>query len=106
MAKIPSPTELRAMTLEDLRGDLSSTERELAHVRMEIIFNKEKNTSKQRTLRRHVAQILTVLNEKKPMRPRKPTNSSSVSSDSLVSSKKGKKPLSKAKVDTTLPTRS
>jgi ribosomal protein L29 len=92
MAGLPTTTELRKMNVDDLRSEVTSVRREAARIRLGVELQKEKNTARLPTLRRHLAQVLTVLQEKSS------TNSSSNSSHVSGSSsraKKSAKPLSK-----------
>jgi ribosomal protein L29 len=64
MAALPTITEIRKMSVEDLRTEVATIRREAASVRLGVELSKEKDTSKMLKLRRHMAQLLTVLQEK------------------------------------------
>jgi large subunit ribosomal protein L29 len=56
--------ELRAMNVEDLRGKLAEGRRELMDARMRHSVAQLEKTSVLKALRRQVARMMTVLNEK------------------------------------------
>lgn len=95
MAKLPTIVETRKMTVEDLRSEAATIRRLVARIRLGVELNKEKDTSQMRKLRKHMAQILTVLQEK----------SATHSSHSSPDDKKSKKSLSKSPKATTLSAR-
>lgn len=64
MAKLPTIAEVRKMSAEDLRAEVTTIRRQAAEVRLSVELSKEKDTSKMKKLRRHLAQLLTVLQEK------------------------------------------
>lgn len=69
MAKLPTIAEVRKMSLEDLRSEVTTVRREAARIRMGVELGKEKDTSQMKKLRKHLAQILTVLQEKNAKLP-------------------------------------
>ena len=79
MAKLPTIAEVRKMSMEDLRTEVATIRREAAEVRLSVELSKEKDTSKMKKLRRHLAHLLTVLQEKaaegEKAAPKKPANS-------------------------------
>ena len=64
MAKLPTIAEVRKMSAEDLRAEVATIRRQAAEVRLGVELSKEKDTSKMKKLRKHLAQLLTVLQEK------------------------------------------
>lgn len=64
MAKLPTIAEVRKMSAEDLRSEVATIRRQAAEVRLGVELSKEKDTSKMKKLRKHLAQLLTVLQEK------------------------------------------
>ncbi|MBM3227355.1 50S ribosomal protein L29 [Candidatus Peribacteria bacterium] len=94
MATLPTIAEVRKMSVADLRAEVATIRREAAVVRLGTELSKEKDTSKIRKLRRHMAQLLTVLQEKVGMeeKPGRAGNSAT-------------KPLSKKSKASTIPAR-
>ncbi len=64
MATALTITELRKMTLEDLRREARELRTSVAKTRLDIELKKEKNAAKVRMQRRMLARMLTVLAEK------------------------------------------
>ena len=64
MAALPTITEIRKMSTEDIQAEVTSIRREAAQTRLSVELSKEKNTSKMKNFRRHMARLLTVLQEK------------------------------------------
>ncbi|OGJ70630.1 50S ribosomal protein L29 [Candidatus Peribacteria bacterium RIFCSPLOWO2_12_FULL_53_10] len=64
MAKLPTIAEIRKMSVEDLRSEVATVRREAARIRLGVELSKEKDASQVKKLRKHLAQILTVLQEK------------------------------------------
>ena len=56
-------SELRKKTTPELRKELIKAENELVKVSIAISLQKEKNTSKMRTLRKNIARLKTLMNE-------------------------------------------
>lgn len=56
--------EYRKKTVEDLRKELSKSKKDLQKVVSEILQKKEKNIKKTSHMRKDVARINTLLNEK------------------------------------------
>ncbi len=56
--------ELRDKTLDQLRDELSSLKKEAFNLRFQQATNQMENTSRMRTVRRDVARVKTILNEK------------------------------------------
>jgi ribosomal protein L29 len=101
MATLPTITEVRKMSVEDLRSEVTTVRREAARIRLGIELSKEKDSSQLKKLRKHLAQILTVLQEKNQTEKiqKSQTMQKRTPSESSVSSKSSKKSLStKAKV--------
>ncbi|MEK7563841.1 MAG: hypothetical protein AAB544_05635, partial [Patescibacteria group bacterium] len=82
---------------EDLRAEVATIRRQAAEVRLGVELSKEKDTSKMKKLRKHLAQLLTVLQEKtgteRIQRIQKIQKNGS--SESFESSESSKKSLSK-----------
>jgi len=57
-------TDVRQMSPEKLHEELQRVRRELAVVRFHVKTGQETNTAKVRELRKLIAQILTILNQK------------------------------------------
>lgn len=55
---------LRTKDIEDLSGQVSKKRLELTKIKAEMKVSKEKNLKKVKNIRRDLAQILTVINEK------------------------------------------
>ncbi|TSC60761.1 MAG: hypothetical protein Greene041662_64 [Candidatus Peregrinibacteria bacterium Greene0416_62] len=89
MAKLPTITETRKMSIEDLRSEAATIRREAARIRLGVELSKEKDTSQVKKLRKHLAQILTVLQEKMQTN-QKSTSSASSESPTKSLSKKAK----------------
>ena len=68
MATLLTTTELRNMTLEDLRHELQVHSAKAAKIRMDIELKKEKDTAKYRRERRAIARMQTVIAEKAAMK--------------------------------------
>ncbi len=64
MAALPTITEIRKMSTEDIQAEVTSVRREAAETRLSVELSKEKNTSKMKNFRKHMARLLTVLQEK------------------------------------------
>ncbi|MDR3320612.1 MAG: 50S ribosomal protein L29 [Desulfovibrio sp.] len=56
--------DLRVLSAEDLRGKVAAGRRDLMDVRMKHSVAQFEKTSEIKALRRHVARMLTILNEK------------------------------------------
>jgi len=56
--------ELRDKTLDQLRDELTSLKKEAFNLRFQQATNQLENTSRMRTVRRDVARVKTILNEK------------------------------------------
>lgn len=56
--------ELRGMSVEELRGKLADERRSLMHARFEHATAQLEKTSELKAMRRQVARIQTILNEK------------------------------------------
>ena len=56
--------ELRDKTLDQLRDELTSLKKEAFNLRFQQATNQMENTSRMRTVRRDVARVKTILNEK------------------------------------------
>ena len=60
----PATAELRALSVEELRGKLVEQREELMTVRFKHAAAQLEKTSELKAMRKHVARIETVLNEK------------------------------------------
>lgn len=56
--------ELRDKTLDQLRDELTSLKKEAFNLRFQQATNQMENTARMRTVRRDVARVKTILNEK------------------------------------------
>jgi len=56
--------ELRDKTLDQLRDELTSLKKEAFNLRFQQATNQLENTTRMRTVRRDVARVKTILNEK------------------------------------------
>ncbi len=65
MATIPTLKELRAMQPKDLQSEIAEQSLGLAKMKLDVSNMSEKDTAKLRRLRKGIAQMHTVLNEKK-----------------------------------------
>lgn len=65
MATLPTITELRSMQMKDLLSESGEQSRVLTKLRLDVRLGSQKDTSKLRRLRTHIAQIQTVLVEKR-----------------------------------------
>ena len=61
--------KLRGSTVEELRAELHSVQRALFGLRTEISHQASENTAGLRKLRREIAQVKTVINEKSSKAP-------------------------------------
>ncbi|SMO60831.1 LSU ribosomal protein L29P [Thalassovita litoralis] len=59
-----SATELREKTLDQLREELSTLKKEAFNLRFQQATGQLENTARVKTVRREVARVMTVLNEK------------------------------------------
>ena len=57
-------TELRAMTVEQLDAKLTELKKELFNLRFQHAINQLENTHKLEEVKRDIARVMTVLNEK------------------------------------------
>ena len=57
-------TELRAMTVEELNTKLVELKKELFNLRFQHAINQLENTHKLEEVKRDIARVMTVLNEK------------------------------------------
>ncbi len=57
------------MSTEDIKSEVASIRRQAAEVRMGVELSKEKDTSKMKNLRRYMARLLTVLQQKSTQAP-------------------------------------
>ncbi len=57
-------TELRAMTVEQLNTKLTELKKELFNLRFQHAINQLENTHKLEEVKRDIARVMTVLNEK------------------------------------------
>lgn len=64
MAKLPTIGEVRKMSAQDIRADVEALRHDSARVRLGVEMNKEKDASKMKKNRRHLARLLTILQEK------------------------------------------
>ena len=60
----PAAADLRAMSVEELRGQLVEQRQELMSARFKHAAAQLEKTSELKAMRKHVARIETVLNEK------------------------------------------
>ena len=60
----PAAADLRAMSVEELRGKLVEQRQELMYARFKHAAAQLEKTSELKAMRKHVARIETVLNEK------------------------------------------
>ena len=59
--------EIRALTDQQLQEELEKTERELMDLRFRVATNQLPNTNLPRTVRRTIARLKTVANERQQM---------------------------------------
>jgi large subunit ribosomal protein L29 len=59
-----SATELREKTLDQLREELSTLKKEAFNLRFQQATGQLENPARVKTVRREVARVMTVLNEK------------------------------------------
>jgi large subunit ribosomal protein L29 len=59
-----SATELREKTLDQLREELSTLKKEAFNLRFQQATGQLENTARVKSVRREVARVMTVLNEK------------------------------------------
>jgi ribosomal protein L29 len=64
VAALPTIIEIRKMSVADILSEIVAIRRQATEVRMGVELSKEKDTSKMKNLRRHMARLLTVLQEK------------------------------------------
>jgi len=57
--------EMREMTIDELEKYLSDLRQELFNLRFQLAVGQLENTSRIRVVKREIARVLTVLNEKK-----------------------------------------
>ena len=57
-------TDLRGKTPDELRDQLAQLKKEQFNLRFQAATNQMENTSRMRTVRRDVARVKTILNEK------------------------------------------
>ncbi|UWQ21238.1 50S ribosomal protein L29 [Jannaschia sp. W003] len=57
-------TELRGKTPDELRTQLTALKKEAFNLRFQQATNQIENTARMRTVRRDVARVMTILNEK------------------------------------------
>lgn len=62
--KLRSTTELREENIDALNEELKKAEKELFTVKMNLVENSSKQTHLMKGLRRYIARIKTLLNEK------------------------------------------
>jgi large subunit ribosomal protein L29 len=67
MARLKTP-ELRELDVEELERRLSETRRELFNLRFQHATGQLENTGQLREVRRNIARLLTVLNQKRQER--------------------------------------
>lgn len=65
MATLPTIKELRAMQPKDLQNELTEQQNALSKIRLSVELGGEKDTAKLRRLRKQVARMHTVANQKK-----------------------------------------
>jgi len=58
------PSEFRALTVEELRGEESSLRKELFNLRFQKVTGEIQNPMRIRHIRKDIAKILTVISEK------------------------------------------
>ncbi len=97
MSTFPSMTELRKMSLSELRKDLKSQHGQAAKMRLTIKLGKEKNHAAYRALKKHIARSTMVLTEfekkglpesETPTTLKRPKASAKKTKDTPTSSKK------------------
>jgi ribosomal protein L29 len=64
MASIPTIKELRSMQAKDLQSEIAEQSLLLSKIRLDVANMSEKDTAKLRRLRKGIARMNTVLNEK------------------------------------------
>lgn len=64
MSTLASITELRSMTLADLRTEIRAHQTEVQKMRLQITMGTEKNTGRYRIEKRQISRMMTVLTEK------------------------------------------
>jgi ribosomal protein L29 len=57
--------ETRQKTIKELRDELAKKVKELEKVMFDLLLNKEKNVKKARFMRKDIARLNTLINEKK-----------------------------------------
>ena len=57
-------TELRAMSLEDLQGQLAEQQRGLYNMRFRKAVGEDINATQLKSIRREIARVLTIITEK------------------------------------------
>ena len=58
------PTELRGMSLDELRGELSDQQRTLYNLRFRKSVGEDINASEMKKVRREIARVKTIITEK------------------------------------------
>ncbi|KPJ57938.1 MAG: hypothetical protein AMS16_00310 [Planctomycetes bacterium DG_58] len=58
------PTELRGMSLDELRGELAEQERGFYNLRFRKSVGEDISTTEMKTIRREIARIKTIITEK------------------------------------------
>ena len=64
MASHSSVTELRKMSIEDLKREINEISVSVAKMRLGIEMKKEKNSSKYKAAKKYLARLKTILSEK------------------------------------------
>ncbi|MFC2150413.1 50S ribosomal protein L29 [Calditrichota bacterium] len=57
------PSEIRELSMEELREKVNAKEEELANLRFQLSLHQLDNTSKVRIERRELARLMTILNQ-------------------------------------------
>ena len=64
MSSITTITELRTMSVDDLRKEIRAHRTHVQKMRLQITMNTEKDTARYRTEKRQLARMMTVMTEK------------------------------------------
>ena len=73
MSSLTTTTELRTMSLEDLRREIRAHQTLTQKMRLQITMNTEKDTARYRREKRQLARMMTVLTEKLKLKPKTAT---------------------------------
>lgn len=65
MSSTPSTTELRKLQTTDLQKEVRDQQNQVAKLRLLVTLGKEKNSAKYKVAKKHLAQLKTILSEKR-----------------------------------------